>query len=205
MRDAVAAILLVIPSARTVEFCVGGFVDPSATACCTAGCGQVRNACNETSDVCTGTGHRGDHTTRSNCCPSAIRASGLLCSPTQGPPCAMGAGLLPGAHFPPSLASAKSGLVAAPPSPAVPCTSRSKRRRVRTSVSQMMHNPPNALLIPIVDSAKRDGGRTRRDSRALLLLLQASVHGLSVFELQVSRVRLLHPLPATAVASCSTV
>ncbi|MFN9939380.1 MAG: hypothetical protein ACK56I_07885, partial [bacterium] len=70
------------PLASTL--CASGAV--SGSVCCMAGCGQSRSQCDETEDVCN---HRGGGalTTKANCCPSAIRSAGMLCSAARGPPC----------------------------------------------------------------------------------------------------------------------
>ena len=83
---------------------------------------EQRTACHRSchlSPLFQGT-HRGDGTTKANCCPSVIRAAGQKCAPGQDAPCVLDGSLLPG----PSLDRAPSPAPSAglsPPAP-VPCS-----------------------------------------------------------------------------------
>merc|ERR1719502_577716 len=69
------------PSSPPPTPCLNGKLSADGTVCCTGGCGQSREQCGDTHDVCQAKG-RAD-TTRANCCPSAIRSTGKYCSPSQ--------------------------------------------------------------------------------------------------------------------------
>eukprot|EP00316_Scyphosphaera_apsteinii_P012138 CAMPEP_0119322092 /NCGR_PEP_ID=MMETSP1333-20130426/57266_1 /TAXON_ID=418940 /ORGANISM="Scyphosphaera apsteinii, Strain RCC1455" /LENGTH=419 /DNA_ID=CAMNT_0007329235 /DNA_START=18 /DNA_END=1277 /DNA_ORIENTATION=+ len=97
-----------------------GTPNDDTTICCTAGCGQSRTQCAETVDVCSGT-RRGDMTTKANCCPSVIRASGVICTRKKGgvAPC-----IIPGFAFPPANPKPPN-----PPPPPPPRPPRHPKRR----------------------------------------------------------------------------
>ena len=86
------ALLLSLPhlalSGSLCKGIVGEPPDGDPTVCCAKGCGQSREQCQETDDVCKGT-RKGDETTKANCCPSVIKASAVKCSTNWGTACVL--------------------------------------------------------------------------------------------------------------------
>ena len=116
-RLALLALLLAPATPVSAKELCTGVASISTGVCCTTGCGQSRLQCSETDDVCKGT-HRGDATTKANCCPSVIRAAGERCAPGRDAPCVVDGSLMPG----PSLdRPAPLSAVSPPPAP-VPCS-----------------------------------------------------------------------------------
>ena len=101
----IASALLSISMAADAAICTG--VLGEGGVCCKRGCGQSRQMCLEAIDVC----NQGT-TTKAMCCPSAIRAAAVPCTPEQGPPCVVMASAIQPIAVPKAITTPKANKAA---------------------------------------------------------------------------------------------